>query len=174
MRFAVDTGGTFTDLLVEDDDGRLNMFKAPTTPDDPVRGVLDSLSRAADHFGIPLGTMLGRGNLFIHGTTHAINAIVTGNTAKTAFLTTEGHRDILVLREGGRMEPFNFTVPYPDPYIPRALSFEVPGRILADGSERRPIDDQAVLTIIERLRDLEVEAVAVCLLWSIVNPTHEL
>jgi len=174
MRFAVDTGGTFTDLIVEDDDGRLSMFKAPTAPDDPVRGVLDALSRAADHFSVSLGTLLGCGNLFIHGTTHAINAIITGNTAKTAFLTTEGHRDILVLREGGRMEPFNFTVPYPDPYVSRALSFEVPGRILADGSERRPVDDQAVLTIIEKLRELEIEAVAVCLLWSIVNPTHEL
>lgn len=174
MRFAVDTGGTFTDLIVEADDGRLSMFKAPTTPEDPVRGVLDSLTRAAQNFELPLGDMLGRGTLFIHGTTHAINAIVTGNTAKTAFLTTEGHRDILVLREGGRMEPFNFTVPYPDPYVPRALSFEVPGRILADGSERRPIDDQAVKTIIETLRDIEIEAVAVCLLWSIVNPGHEL
>jgi N-methylhydantoinase A len=139
-----------------------------------VRGVLESLGQAAAHFGLPLAAMLGRGTLFIHGTTHAINAIVTGNTAKTAFLATEGHRDILVLREGGRMEPFNFTVPYPDPYVPPALSFEVPGRIMADGSERRPIDDQAVGKIVERLRDLEVEAVAVCLLWSIVNPAHEL
>jgi N-methylhydantoinase A len=174
MRFAVDTGGTFTDLIVEDDDGRLNMFKAPTTPDDPVRGVVDSLTRAAEQFGTSLGAMLGRGTLFIHGTTHAINAIVTGSTAKTAFLTTEGHRDVLVLREGGRMEPFNFTIPYPDPYVPRALSFEVPGRILADGSEMRPFDDQAVKDMIEKLRDLKIESVAVCLLWSIVNPSHEL
>ncbi len=174
MRFAVDTGGTFTDLIVEDDDSGLHMFKAPTTPDDPVRGVLDSLGRAADQFDMPLADMLGRGKLFIHGTTHAINAIVTGNTAKTAFLTTEGHRDVLVLREGGRMEPFNFTVPFPDPYIPRSLSFEVPGRIMANGSERRPIDEQAVLEIIDTMRGLEIEAVAVCLLWSIVNPSHEL
>jgi N-methylhydantoinase A len=173
MRFAVDTGGTFTDLIVEDDGDGLHMFKAPTTPDDPVRGVLDSLSRAAERFNLPLPDMLGRGSLFIHGTTHAINAIITGNTAKTAFLSTEGHRDILVLREGGRMEPFNFTVPYPDPYVPRALSFELPGRILADGSELRPFDEIAARKVIDTLRDLEVEAVAVCLLWSIVNPAHE-
>jgi N-methylhydantoinase A len=173
MRFAVDTGGTFTDLIVENDDGGLQMFKAPTTPDDPVRGVLDSLAVAAEQLDMPLPALLGRGSLFIHGTTHAINAIVTGNTAKTALLTTEGHRDILVLREGGRSEPFNFTVPYPDPYVPRALSFEIPERILADGSERRALDERAVIEIIAKMRDLDIEAVAVCLLWSIVNPDHE-
>ncbi len=173
MRFAVDTGGTFTDLIVEDDDNGLHMYKASTTPSDPIRGVLDSLQLAADDFGEDLLAFLGRGELFIHGTTHAINAIVTGNTARTAFLTTEGHRDILVYREGGRMEPFNFTVPYPQPYIPRALSYEVPGRILADASEMRPLDEGRVISILEELREKEVESIAVCLLWSIINPAHE-
>ena len=172
MRFAVDTGGTFTDLIVEDDDG-LHMFKAATTPDDPIRGVINSLENAAAGLNTDLANLLAQGEMFIHGTTYAINAIVTGNTAKTAFLSTEGHRDILVFREGGRMEPFNFTVPFPQPYIPRALTFEVPGRILADGSEMAPLDEASVLQTIEELKRHEVEAVAVCLLWSIVNPAHE-
>ena len=64
MRFAVDTGGTFTDLIVEDDDNGLHMFKASTTPDDPIRGVLDSLQVAADGFGMDLGELLGKGELF--------------------------------------------------------------------------------------------------------------
>ena len=174
MRFAVGTGGTFTDLIVEDDDGGLHMFKAATTPDDPIRGVLDSLENAAAGLDINLKQLLGRGELFIHGTTHAINAIVTGNTAKTAFLTSEGHKDILVFREGGRMEPFNFTVPFPQPYIPRALTYEIPGRILADGSEMAPINDAEVIRIIEDLKDKNIESIAICLLWSIVNPDHEL
>jgi N-methylhydantoinase A len=173
MRFAVDTGGTFTDLIVEDDDDGLRMYKAATTPDDPIRGVLDSLALAAADFGEELAAFLARGELFIHGTTHAINAIVTGNTARTAFLTTEGHRDILVFREGGRMEPFNFTVPYPQPYIPRALSYEIPGRILADASEMRPLDEGRVVDILQELKAKDVEAIAVCLLWSIINPAHE-
>jgi len=173
MRFAVDTGGTFTDLIVEDDDHGLHMFKASTTPDDPIRGVIDSLQVAADDFGMSLAALLGKADLFIHGTTHAINAIVTGNTAKTAFLTTEGHRDILVFREGGRMEPFNFTVPYPQPYIPRALSYEVPGRILSDASEMNPLDEGRVVEILQELKNKDVEAVAVCLLWSIINSAHE-
>jgi N-methylhydantoinase A len=173
MRFAVDTGGTFTDLLTEDALGRLRMYKAPTTPADPVRGILDTLRLAADDLGIPLGDLLRRGEMLIHGTTHAINAILTGTTARTAFLTTAGHPDTLVFREGGRSDVFNFSVPYPEPYVPRALTFEVPERILADGSVRAPLDEAAVLAIIERLRAARVEAVAVCLLWSIVNPAHE-
>lgn len=173
MRFAVDTGGTFTDLLVEQHDGSLSMHKAATTPDDPIRGVIDSLKVAADSFGMPLKDMLGQGSLFVHGTTRAINAIITGATAKTAFLTTEGHPDILVLREGGRSDVFNFTVPYPEPYVPRSLTFEVPERITADGSVLTELNEEVVLGIIEGLKQREVEAVAVCLLWSIVNPAHE-
>ncbi|MFA7387841.1 MAG: hydantoinase/oxoprolinase family protein, partial [Thiohalobacteraceae bacterium] len=136
-------------------------------------GVLDALQTAADGMGIDRKAMLSAGSLFIHGTTHAINAIITGRTARTALLTTEGHPDILTLREGGRTEAFNFTIPFPDPFIPRALTFEVPGRIRLDGQEIEPFDEAAVLAVIERLKDEKVEAVAVCLLWSVVNPEHE-
>lgn len=174
MRFACDTGGTFTDLIVESGDGELRMYKAATTPDDPIKGVLDSLELAAADFGKPLAELLGEGDTFIHGTTHAINAIITGNTAKTAFLTTKGHPDILVLREGGRSEPFNGTVPYPEPYVPRALTFEVPERIGADGQVVEPLDENAVIELVGRLKARDVEAVAVCLLWSILNPAHEI
>ncbi|MEK9662232.1 MAG: hydantoinase/oxoprolinase family protein, partial [Alphaproteobacteria bacterium] len=123
--------------------------------------------------GDSLAGLLGRGDMLIHGTTHAINAIITGNTAKTAFLTTAGHPDILVLREGGRIEPFNFTVPYPEPYVPRALTFEVPERIDSAGGVHTPLDEAAVLTVIEKLKAAEVEAVGVCFLWSIYNGAHE-
>ena len=104
MRFATDTGGTFTDLVVEEDDGRIFMFKASTVPAEPVKGVLAAFDVAAHHFGIERKALLQRGSAFIHGTTHAINAIITKRTAKTALLVTEGHPDILVLREGGRIE----------------------------------------------------------------------
>ncbi|MGB3390606.1 MAG: hydantoinase/oxoprolinase family protein [Pseudaminobacter sp.] len=174
MRFAADTGGTFTDLIVEDDKGALRMFKARTTPDDPIRGVLDALQVAADALGVSRQSLLASGDMFVHGTTRAINAIVTGTTAKTALLTTLGNPEVLVLREGGRIEPFNFTVPYPAPYIPRSLTYEVPERILHDGSVQTALDEAAVIGIIDKLRALEVEAVAVSLLWSVINPAHEL
>ena len=174
LRFAIDTGGTFTDLIVSGPGNALSMFKAATTPRDPVVGVIDSLKIAADAARFTLGDYLARGEMLVHGTTHAINAIVTGNTARTAFLTTQGHPDTLVFREGGRMEPFNFTVPYPEPLVPKALTFEIPERIRADRSVVLPLDRARSIEIIRHLPNLQVEAVAVCFLWSIVNPQHEL
>jgi len=174
MRFACDTGGTFTDLIVQDEALGLRMYKAATTPHDPAEGVLNAFRLAAADSGLSVAELLGRGDLLIHGTTHAINAIVTGSTAKTAFLSTAGHPDILVLREGGRSEPFNFTVPYPAPYVPRQLTFQVPERIDSAGRVHTPLEEPAVLAIVARLRALEVEAVGVCFLWSIRNPAHEL
>lgn len=173
MRIATDTGGTFTDLILETGAGELRMFKAPTTPADPVQGVLDAVALAAADRGEAPDAFLRRVDTFIHGTTHAINAIVTGRTARTALLTTKGHRDILLLREGGRADPFNATVGYPEPYVPRALTFEVDERVDAAGRVVVPLDEPALEAVIDELRRLDVQAVAVCLLWSIADPTHE-
>ena len=175
MRFAVDTGGTFTDLIVEDDEGRLHMYKAPTTPDDPVEGVLATIELAARDRDLDAEALLSRGDLLIHGTTIATNAVLTAKTARTAFLTTRGHPDILVIREGGRMgiPLFDYSVPYPEPYVPRTLTFEVPERIGSDGEILTPLDENAVHEIIRQLGQRKVEAVGVCLLWSIANPVHE-
>lgn len=174
MRLACDTGGTFTDLLVEDDQGGIKMYKASTVPNDPVQGLLNATALAAEDRGLPHAEFLGKCDILIHGTTHAINAIITGRTAKTAFLTTAGHPDILVLREGGRAEPFNFHIRYPAPYIPRALTFEIPERINSSGNIVTPLDEKAVLNVLDRLAESGVEAIAVCLLWAIANPMHEL
>ena len=174
VRFAVDTGGTFTDLVVENESGELLLYKAPTTPFDPIEGVLNVLQIAADDLGLDRRALLARGDLFIHATTMAINAILADSTARTAFLTTKGHPDILLFREGGRTDLFNWTRPYPEPYVPRALTFEVPERIGADGEVVIALDEAAVVELCAKLREKRIEAVAVCLLWSIVNPSHEL
>lgn len=173
MHFAIDTGGTFTDLMVRDSSGLCQMFKTPTTPADPIEGVLDVLHIAAKAHGRGLQEFLSAGTLLIHGTTHALNAIITGRTAKTALLTTARHPDTLVLREGGRTDPFNFTRPYPQPYVPRSLTYQVPERIGYDGSVDLGLDEDTVLEIIAELKAVKIEAVAVCLLWSISNPDHE-
>lgn len=166
-------GGTFTDLVV-DDGARLHLCKSPTTPDAPLEGILATLDLAADALGTTRTELLAQGTQFIHSTTRGLNAVLTGTTARTAFLTTEGHRDILLFREGGRHEPFDHTQRYPDPYVPRALTFEVPERIGSDGSIVSALDEEAVADVAAQLRELEVEAAAVCLLWSIVNPVHEI
>src|ERR1700677_2815606 len=101
MRLSVDTGGTFTDLVLEDDEGRIHQFKSQTTPRDPVDGILNVLRYAAEERRVSLEALLGNTGMFLHATTRAINAVLTGTTAKTALLTTMGHRDVLLLREGG-------------------------------------------------------------------------
>ena len=173
MRLSVDVGGTFTDLVLEAGDGAFRLFKSPTRPDDPVQGCLEVVQQAADADGRDRAALLGECELFLHATTRATNAVLTGRTARTAFLTTEGHPDIFLLREGGRVDPFDNTVPFPEPLVPRRLTFEIPERIRADGVVHKPLDEDAVLAVIERLKAAQVEAVGVCLIWSIVNPDHE-
>jgi N-methylhydantoinase A len=169
----IDTGGTFTDLVLADEHSIRGLHKAPTTPADPYSGILAALERAAEAEAVPVAELLGACETVVYATTHATNAILEGRTARTAFLTTEGHRDILLYREGGKQQPFNLARPYPEPYVPRSLSFEIPERILSDGRIDRPLDEAATRRVIERLRALEVEAVGVCLLWSVANPIHE-
>jgi N-methylhydantoinase A len=174
LQFAVDTGGTFTDLVVDGDDAAPRFYKRSTTPANPVEGLLDVFSAAAADHGIPTPEFLGRGESLVFGTTRATNAVVTGQTAKTALLCTHGHPDILLFREGGgRKTLFDYTQEYPEPYVPRSLTFEVRERVLPDGTVRTPLDESAVAKIAEELLRLEVEAVAVCFLWSLVNPAHE-
>lgn len=174
MRLACDTGGTFTDLLVEENGGSWWMTKASTVAEDPAQGVLNALRNAADARNLSLADFLAPAEMLIHGTTHALNAVVTSTAAKTALIVTEGHREILMLREGGRASAFAFGVEYPKPYVPRALTYEVTERIDSSGEVRLPLDQKAVVALCDKLVEDGVEAVAVCLLWSIVNPAHEL
>lgn len=171
---AIDVGGTFTDLVVKDESGDMTVHKSATTPHDPVVGVLDVIELAAGRLGLSARELLGETGLLMHATTRGLNAVLTGDTARTALLTTAGHRDVLVFREGGRPDSFDHTIPFPAPYVPRELTFEVPERIDAQGDVVRPLDEAAVVDLAGELRERRVEAVAVCLLWSIVNHDHEL
>jgi N-methylhydantoinase A len=173
FRIAVDTGGTFSDVVLTDDAGRLWVDKAPTTPDRMFRGISAALEHAASERDITLAQLLRETSVFVYGTTHSTNAIVTSRTAKTAFLTTSGFPDVLVLREGGKVNPFDFRKSYPGPYIPKSLTFEIPERVMADGTVRVALDEDKTRAVLRGLRELDVEAVAVSLLWSIVNPVHE-
>ena len=174
-RIAIDTGGTFTDLVLDDGSGQLRPFKAKTTPDDPTVGILAALMRAAQGLGIELTELLQRTETLIHGTTRALNAVTTGDAlARTAFLTTAGHPDILLYGEGGRTDLFDYSQPGRRAFVPRRLTFEVPERIGAGGETVTPLDEAAVRGIAARLREEAVEAVGICLLWSPINDAHEL
>ena len=173
-RISVDTGGTFTDVVVADETGVLLTEKALTTPDRIFSGMRAAMEAAAAGLDMGLDELLGRTTILIYGTTRAANAIVQNTVAKTALVTTEGFRDILVFREGGKYHPHDFSIDYPEPYIPRRYTFEVSERISSEAEVRIPLDVASATEIIERLKAQNFEAVAVCFLWSNVNPVHEL
>lgn len=174
FRIAVDTGGTFSDVAVSERGGSFWVDKAPTTPGRVFDGISTALEHTASDHDLSLEDLLASTSVFIYGTTHALNAIVTGRTARTAFLTTAGHPDVLMFREGGKTNPFDFRNSYPPPYVPRRLTFEIPERILSDGTVESGLDEDAVREVLAAVRAENVEAIAVSLLWSIVNPVHEL
>jgi len=133
-RISVDTGGTFTDVVVADDTGHFTIGKALTTPDRIFQGLSAAIGAAAETLRLATADVLGHTDILIYGTTRATNAIVTGNVAKTALLGTAGFPDVLLLREGGKFDPHDFSRPYPPPYLPRRHTFEIPERI--DASRR--------------------------------------
>jgi len=174
VRVAIDIGGTFTDLVVESEGGALELFKSPTLRDDPAASALAVLELAARERSLELPELLSRVEVLIHGTTRGLNAVLTGTQARTALVTTRGHRDVLVFREGGRRNPFDNTRRYPPPYVPRRLTYEVTERVASDGRVLVAFDEADALGVVEAVVRSGVEAVAVCFLWSVVNPAHEL
>lgn len=173
-RLSCDVGGTFTDLVAVHSEGTLRIAKASTTPERLISGLGATLDAAAEQLSVDRGRLLAATDLFVYATTQATNAVLEGKTARTALLVTEGFPDVLVRREGGSLHPYDFSRPSPPPYIPRRLTFEITERIDADGRIVRALDEAQARAVIERLGLLGVEAVAVCLLWSISDPRHEL
>ncbi len=173
-RITCDVGGTFTDAVVADEQGNLYLGKSLTTPERLYHGLESAVTVAATEIGLDVRTLLQSADLFVYSTTQATNAILEGRTARTALLVTEGFPDILVRREGGRLDPFNFAKENPEPYVPRRLTFEIPERVDSEGLIYTPLDEERVKQVLATLRELQVEAIAVSFLWAIVNPVHEL
>ena len=169
----IDIGGTFTDCVVADQAGALHIFKSPSTPGEFERGFMDVLGVAATYYGLELEAFLGQVESIVHGSTVSTNALVEGKTRPVGFITNEGFPDILTLREAPRKRSFEWRLDYPEPYVPRSRTRTVRGRIAADGSELTPLQDADVSAAIEHFRKLDIEAVGVCLLWSIANGAHE-
>ena len=151
FRVSVDTGGTFTDVVVADEDGKLLLAKAPTDVTRAFQSIDEGLAQLAPTFGLTVAELLARTEVFTYGTTRATNAIVEGMTARTAFFTTEGFPDVLLLREGGKLDPFRQDQ-YPPPYVPRWLTFEIRERIDSEGDVFVPLDEGSVLAAISEAR----------------------
>jgi len=165
-RLSTDVGGTFTDgVLLDEETGEIRVSKVSTTPRNPAIGTI----QAIDRFGISLKEV----SFLVHGTTVVINALIEGKGARTALITTEGFRDVLEIGRCNRTEMYDALYRKPKPLIPRHLRFEVRERIAADGEVLVPLEEEALLPLIELLREQGVGSVAVCLLNAYANPRHE-
>lgn len=167
-------GGTFTDLVVVREGGKIQLHKTLTTPADQSEGVLTGLSELASLEGVSLADFLGRTGVIVHGTTTADNTMIEMSGAVTGLLTTEGHRDEIELRRGYKENIWDPALPPPPPICPRRRRIGIPERLDFDGSVYRPLDEDAVRRACRRLRKLGVESVAVCYMFSFLNPAHEL
>ncbi|QYU70775.1 hydantoinase/oxoprolinase family protein [Leptolyngbya sp. 15MV] len=160
----IDVGGTFTDLLMQDADGRVRLAKVPTTPNQ-ADGVLAAIEAA--------GASPADLDLIVHGTTATTNAVLERKLSRIGLITTAGFRDVLELGRRTRPQPYGLTGHF-EPLIPRELRREVPERVLADGSVLIPLDEDAVEREVHALRDAGCEALVIHFLHAYANPAHEL
>jgi N-methylhydantoinase A/acetone carboxylase, beta subunit len=170
LRLAVDTGGTFTDLVLTDEDtGMLWTDKVPSTPDNPGRACVIGTERILRKAGAAAGDL----KLYLHGTTVATNALLEYKGASTALITTKGFSDIPDIARQTRPRLYDFWRRKSKPLIPRHLRFELDERVLFDGEVLKPALKEEIAEIVTKIKELGVESIAVCLLHSYANPVHE-
>ena len=165
---SIDTGGTFTDSVARADDGTMLVAKVPSTPDDPGRALIHSIDVLAGQ-----GLDVKNVHVICHGTTIATNAILTSQFSKVALLTTSGFRDVLAIRNGTRPDIYNLRVPRPTELVARENRIEVQERITRGGEVLQKLTDDEIDRVIEELRKIQPEAIAICLLFSYSNDDHE-
>ena len=165
LRVATDIGGTFTDLVFVTPEGQVVTGKSHTTPAQFEQGVMDVISAN--------NVEPSEFESFVHGTTIVINAITEKKGAKVALITSEGFRDVLEIGRGNRPDFFNLEYRKPEPFVPRYLRRQVPGRINYKGIETTPLDLSGLPAILDEFRAEGVEAVAICFINSYANPAHE-
>ncbi len=163
LRLGVDVGGTFTDLVALGS-GDVQTAKVPSTPQDQSEGVMNSV-RSAE---IEVQSVAA----FAHGMTVATNALLERKGAKTAIVTTEGFRDVLEIARQERPDLYDLTQDRPEPLVPRELRFTVKERMGPNG-ELEPLDEDSLKEVVEGIKNAEVEAVAVCLIFAFMYPDHE-
>lgn len=169
-RLGVDTGGTFTDIaLVNEQRGLVAVRKVASDRLDPSATIMRAITEILDASNVPAADVGFLG----HGTTVATNAVLECTTARVGMVTTRGMRDVLELARQRRPHLYDMDVPKPDPVVPRQLRLEVDERLAADGGVVRPLSAADAHTQLARLAEAGVEAIAICLLHAYTNPDHE-
>ena len=164
MKVGIDIGGTFTDFVVyEESTGEVETFKLPSTPEKPELAVLDGLQRLS----------ISEETVVIHGSTVATNAVLERKGARTAFIATEGFKDLLQIGRQNRSELYEFAASRPPPLVSPELSFGLEGRIDRKGDELAPLNKDQIASLARQLQREQVESVAICFLFSFLHPEHE-
>src|ERR1700761_6300276 len=174
LTIGIDVGGTFTDLVAIDEAGRTTFAKALSTPQDQSIGVMAGLDELASRLGLSRGDMLANTQRLVHGTTVATNALLERKGAKVALLTTEGHRDVLEMREGLKGNRYDLRSPPPEPLVPRELRFGVRERLRPNGEVLTPLDEASLSQAITAIRVSGATSVAICFLHAYRNAAHEI
>jgi len=169
-RIGVDIGGTFTDVaLVDEDGGEIRIAKVATTPEDFGRGVIEALEAALDENGVRPDEV----SLLAHATTIVTNALLEERGARTALIATRGFRDVLELRRSARADLYDLFQDAPSVLVPRHARLEITERIDAQGEVVTPLAEDEIDDIVAFVRDHRIQAVAVSLLFSFLNDSHE-
>jgi N-methylhydantoinase A len=169
-RIGVDIGGTFTDVvLAEDETGRVALLKVPSDPRQPAAAVRRGVEAALARTGVAPGDVTA----FIHGTTMALNTVIERSGARVGLIVTRGYRDMLELGRLRLKDPQNFYAERAAPLVPRRLVREIDERMLADGSVYRPIDEAQVALAARELRAAGCSAIAISFLHAYANGAHE-
>ena len=178
----LDIGGTFTDCVLIDDSGKLTIAKAPSTPHDFAEGVMTAITLAAQKVNLSVPRLLNSISLLAHGTTVGTNSIIQRRGAKVGLITTKGHNDVIHIMRGSRGlsgQDIKLIVHFPDsskpdPIVPKRLIEGVSERVDCLGKVIVELNEQEAAAAIEKLRDQNIEALAICCLWSFLEPRHEL
>ncbi len=170
LRVGVDSGGTFTDICMFDEDtGQVAVWKVSSTPDDPSRGIADGVEQAVARAGATAAQI----GYFGHGTTVGTNALIQHRGAKTGLITSDGFRDLLEIGRQKRPDLYDLMAEKPPVLVPRDLRFGVAERVRFDGLVETALDEAAVRRSAAALREAGVEAVAVSFLYGFLRPEHE-
>jgi N-methylhydantoinase A len=172
-RIGVDVGGTFTDLVAIDGAGVVFAHKSPTTPADPAQGVLNAIEDAAARLAMTAADFLGSCEHLIHGSTIATNILLEDTGAKVGLIVTEGFRDTLEVRRGYRPDPWDHRKSWCDVIVPRHRRVSVSERVDKNGEIVRPLEPDSVRRALATFQEQDVQAVAVCMINSYLNPTNE-
>jgi N-methylhydantoinase A len=174
-RLGIDAGGTFTDFVLAENGGKVRLFKALSTPQDPTLAIKNGLALIAEELGVPANQIIPNCDLCINGTTVGLNALITHKGAKTGLICTAGHEDSLEIRLGHKEDGYRYDPEYPPAtmLVPRYLRRGVRERVLSDGTVREALNEADVRAACELFKAEGIDTVAISFVWSVLHPGHE-